>query len=102
MPAGVRAKAHGMTLRIPVGEGEATVRIGRDGIVKMSLRTHSPAEAKQRQAKALDYLSTVWRSLREGPQHLTPREVSALAGEAYRDAKARGKMTLAPRLCGRS
>jgi integrase len=57
--------------------------------VKVSLRTHDPREAKRRQAKALDYLGDVWRSLRNGPRRLTQREVSGLANEAYLAAKAR-------------
>src|SRR5258705_4491311 len=39
--------------------------------------------------RPLDHLETVWKALREGPQRLTQREVSALAGEAYRDVKAK-------------
>jgi integrase len=78
-----------MVLHIPIGDETATVRVGDAGVVKASLRTHNPREAKERQAKALAYLDDVWRSLREGPRRMTHREVFALAGDWYRWAKER-------------
>lgn len=87
VPADLTDKAMGLVLLIPVGDKTATVRVGPDCKVKVSLRTHDPREAKARQAKALAYLDDVWRSMREAPRRLTHREVVALAGEAYRHAK---------------
>ncbi|MHC4040795.1 DUF6538 domain-containing protein [Bradyrhizobium sp. 23AC] len=87
VPADLAGKAVGLVLCIPVGDKTATVRVGPDCKVKVSLRTHDPREAKTRQAKALAYLDDVWRSMREAPRRLTHREVVALAGEAYRHAK---------------
>ncbi|WP_143279277.1 DUF6538 domain-containing protein [Bradyrhizobium ottawaense] len=87
VPADLTDKALGLVLLIPVGDKTATVRVGPDCKVKVSLRTHDPREAKARQAKALAYLDDVWRSMREAPRRLTHREVVALAGEAYRHAK---------------
>ncbi|HMJ43617.1 MAG TPA: tyrosine-type recombinase/integrase [Pseudolabrys sp.] len=89
VPADVAAKAVGTTLRLPVGDDEAVVTIGTSGYVKASMRTHDPVEGKARLAKAQAHLAAVWKSLREGPQHLTQRRISALAGDAYQRAKAR-------------
>ena len=88
LPADLIAKMRGTELRIPVGDEVAVVRVGTTGTIKVSLRTHDPGEAKQRQAKALAHLDDVWRSVREGPCRLTNRRVVALAGEWYREAKA--------------
>ena len=87
VPADLRVKALGLVLRVPIGDETATIRVGRAGEVKVSLRTRDPREAKVRQAKALAYLDDMWRSLRDGPRRLTQREVIALAGECYRYAK---------------
>lgn len=87
VPADLSDTAVGMVLRVPVGDETAEVQVGRNGTIKVSLRTHDPREAKARQAKALAYLDDVWRSMRESPRRLTHRETIALAGEAYRHAK---------------
>src|SRR5258705_7760059 len=50
--------------------------------------------------RPLDHLETVWKALGEGPQRLTQREVSALAGEAYRDVKGSGRTIPGPAMCG--
>ncbi len=89
VPADVLGKATGMTLRVPVGNGEAVVKVGSAGVVKASMRTHDPVEGRARLAKAQAHLEAVWKSLREGPQHLSRRQVSALAGDAYERAKAK-------------
>lgn len=87
VPADLTDKAVGVVLRVPVGDETAEVRVGRNGTIKVSLRTHDPREAKARQAKVLAYLDDVWRSMRGSPRRLTHREAIALAGEAYRHAK---------------
>src|SRR5262245_6197559 len=90
IPADVLAQARGQTLRVPIGDGVAVVRLGRSAdTVKASLHTRDPREAKERKVQALSYLETVGRSLREPPRRLTQRQVIALAGEWYRAAKAR-------------
>ncbi|WP_445493259.1 DUF6538 domain-containing protein [Rhodopseudomonas sp. RCAM05734] len=87
VPADVLAVAIGVTLRIPVGEDVVPVRVGGTGIVKVSLRTTDPKQAKERQATALSYLNSFWQSLRDGPARLTHQRVIGLAGEWYRQTK---------------
>jgi integrase len=86
IPADVRARAVGATLAIPVGSTTVrrTITAATDS-VRVSLRTHEPAEAKIRQATIASYLETVWRALRQPEAvSLTNREATALAGELYR------------------
>ncbi|MGM4925223.1 DUF6538 domain-containing protein [Tardiphaga sp. 804_B3_N1_9] len=87
VPSDVLAAAVNTTLRIPVGEVVVPVRVGRGGIVKVSLRTNDPKIAKERQAAALFYLDKVWASLKNGPVRLDHQDVTALAGEWYRRTK---------------
>lgn len=89
VPADLLGKALGMVLRVPVGDVTATVRIGRTGQVKLSLRTRDPREAKARQAKVLAYLDETRRSLRDGPQSLSHKQIIALAGDFRRRAIAK-------------
>jgi len=89
VPSDLANRAVGLVLRIPVGDETATVRVGPDCKVKVSLRTRDPREAKARQAKALAYLDDVWQSLRDGPRRLSHKQVVALAGDFRRRAIAR-------------
>jgi integrase len=57
---------------------------------KRSLRTKDPEEAKLRLPTKLQELQAEWQRLREGPVTLTPREISGLVGEHYREAAALG------------
>lgn len=85
IPLDVRHRAVGQVLVVPVGDDEATFRIGpTTETIQFSLRTRDPAEAKARQAQALAHLESFWRSLRTGPTHLSHKQVVALSGEAYR------------------
>ncbi|MEY9525108.1 integrase [Bradyrhizobium japonicum] len=89
VPADLTDRAVGLLLRVPVGDQTATVKVGGNGMVKVSLRTHDPREAKARQAKVLAYLDDVWQSLRDGPRRLSHKQVVALAGDFRRRAIAR-------------
>lgn len=88
VPADLTDRAVGLALRVPVGDETATVKVGGTGMIKVSLRTHDPREAKARQAKALAYLDNVWKSLRDGPRRLSHKQVVALAGDFRRRAIA--------------
>lgn len=84
IPADVQQKARGMTLVIPVGDATVSRRISdRAQVVRISLRTSDPSEAKIRHAEVAAYLEGVWRSLRQGPKRLTHKQVVALSGEVY-------------------
>lgn len=89
IPSDLKEKAIGELLHVPVGDDTVTVRVGDNGIVKLSLRTHDPRIAKERQAVALSHLDDVWRGLREGPVRLSHRQVIALSGEWYREMTRR-------------
>lgn len=90
IPTDVRAKAAGLVISVPVGEGIASITIGpTTQVIQFSLRTREPKEAKARQAVALAYLEGVWQSLRNGPRRLSQKQVVALSGEAYREFIAR-------------
>ncbi|MGY4233014.1 integrase [Bradyrhizobium sp. USDA 4449] len=89
VPSDLIDKAVGLVLHVPVGDAAAAVQVGRNGTIKLSLRTHDPREAKARQAKALAYLDDMWRSLRDGPRRLSHKQVIALAGDFRRRALAR-------------
>jgi hypothetical protein len=81
IPADVLSKARGRTLTLPSDAGGGTFSIRqRTHTVKASLRTREPAICKQRHSAALAYLKRYWQALREGPRHLTHKQVVALAG----------------------
>ncbi|TBA92721.1 DUF6538 domain-containing protein [Rhizobium ruizarguesonis] len=85
IPKDVLGKAKGVTLAIPVGDEVLHVVVGDKAVeITCSLRTRDPSESKVRQAVAVAYLDSVWKSLREGPKRLTQKQIAALAGEAYR------------------
>lgn len=54
-------------------------------VVKQSLGTKNPAEAKQRCIEALAALDTQWAGLRAGTKTLTERDAHALAQDIYDD-----------------
>ncbi|MGY3328904.1 integrase [Mesorhizobium sp. USDA 4775] len=66
---------------IPVGGSLRTVKAGE--IVKVSLDTKDPAEAKRRHREADAALHEFWQRFREGPQPLSNKQVQALAGILY-------------------
>ncbi|WP_189502147.1 DUF6538 domain-containing protein [Mesorhizobium sp. M00.F.Ca.ET.216.01.1.1] len=66
---------------IPVGGTVKTVKAG--AIVKVSLDTKDPSEAKSRYRDADAALHEFWQRRREGPQPLTQKQVQALAGILY-------------------
>src|SRR5690349_5424529 len=79
IPADVRNKARGHTLTLPQEAGGSVLTVGESAdTVKASLRTREPAIAKQRHAAALAFLKRYWQALREGPRHLTHKQVVAL------------------------
>ncbi|MBY5769587.1 tyrosine-type recombinase/integrase [Rhizobium leguminosarum] len=85
IPKDVLGKAKGVMLAIPVGDEVLHVVVGDKAVeITCSLRTRDPRESKVRQAVAVAYLDSVWKSLREGPKRLTQKQTAALAGEAYR------------------
>lgn len=85
IPADILQKVRGQTLALPVGSALVTRRVSQKAnVIKLSLRTRDPVEAKIRQAKLLAHLESVWQSYRNGPRKLTHKENVALAGEVYR------------------
>ena len=85
IPADIRAAAIGVKLALPIGnELVSTTITARQVMVKVSLRTAEPNEAKIRQAAVAAYLETVWHALRqEAPLPLSFRDATALAGRLY-------------------
>lgn len=85
IPAEVLPKVSGLKLSIPVGDKIVTRTVTPQArVVKVSLGTRDPHEAKIRQAQVSAYLEGVWRSLRKGPESLSLKQAVALAGEIYR------------------
>nr|WP_181176692.1 DUF6538 domain-containing protein [Mesorhizobium sp. B1-1-9] len=66
---------------IPVGDIIRAVKAG--AVVKVSLDTKDPAEAKKRHREADAALHEFWQRFREGPQPLTSKQIQALAGLLY-------------------
>ncbi|TPK36353.1 DUF6538 domain-containing protein [Mesorhizobium sp. B2-5-3] len=66
---------------IPVGDIIRTVKAG--AVIKVSLDTKDPAEAKKRHREADAALHEFWQRFREGPQPLTTKQIQALAGILY-------------------
>lgn len=85
IPKDVLEAARGTTAAIPVGDNIVYRRISEKAeVIKVSLGTRDPSEAKQRQAVIVAYLEGYWQSLRNGPARLKQKEAVALAGEIYR------------------
>nr|WP_050590354.1 DUF6538 domain-containing protein [Mesorhizobium sp. LNJC403B00] len=68
-------------MAIPVGDTVRTVKAGE--IVKVSLDTKDPAEAKRRYREADAALHDFWQRFREGPRPLSNKQVQALSGILY-------------------
>ena len=84
IPADIVDKARGMTLTVPIGGANATLKLsGKAQTVLVSLRTRDPREAKARTGTLAAHLERVWQGLREGPRRLPHKETVALAGEVY-------------------
>jgi len=85
IPADVREKAIGCALSIPVGDATVIRMISANAdVIKLSLRTSDPHEAKIRHAKVAAYLEVFWHSLRQGPSSLSHKQTVALAGQVFR------------------
>jgi hypothetical protein len=86
IPADVKARAIGLKLDLPIGDETVPVTVtAKTSMVKVSLRTPNPTEAKVRQATLAAHLETTWRALRDdSPITLTHRQATALAGRLYR------------------
>ncbi|WP_019199325.1 DUF6538 domain-containing protein [Afipia birgiae] len=90
IPQDVRAVARGLKIKLPEEAGNGGVELGpTTQLVKVSLRTRDIQDAKARHAAALSHLSSLWRSLRDGPQHLSQKQIIALAGDFRRRAVAK-------------
>lgn len=84
IPRDVLSKARGLHLTFPAQAGGSAAFVGRNSEhVKASLRTREPASAKERHSAALGYLERYWQALRNGPRHLTQKQIVALAGIVY-------------------
>lgn len=98
IPTDLLDRVRGMTLHVPVGyETIACVISAKATHVRLSVRSHDPAEVKKRNAEIAAYLETVWKALRiSAPLSLTHKQATALAGELYRSwANAERGRTLA-------
>ena len=85
IPADISPKISGTKLSIPVGDKIVARTVGASAsVVKVSLGTRDPHEAKIRQAQIAAYLEGVWQSIRKGPERLTMKQAVALAGEVYK------------------
>lgn len=82
-PRSLPASAKGSQVLLPVGGQHFPITIG--DIIKLSLRTKDPAEARARYSEAHGALLMHFEGLSSGPVHLTMRQVSAIAGTIYRD-----------------
>lgn len=86
IPADVKDRVVGRKLDVPVGGETVSITVSPVArIVRLSLRTADPAEAKIRQGTIAAYLETVWVALRQdAPLPLTFRQATALSGKIYR------------------
>lgn len=85
IPSDLIPKVSGLKLSLPVGDKIVARTVSASAsVVKVSLGTRDPHEAKIRQAQIATYLEGVWQSIRKGPAKLTMKQAVALAGEIYR------------------
>lgn len=82
-PFDVLSKAKGLTIGLPVDGAFYYRKVG--SVVKVSLRTKEPAEAKRRFVQAHAVVEAFWENLRKGPYKLSHKQCVALAGELYND-----------------
>jgi integrase len=87
IPTDVRERSVGVTLFLPVGDKTVQRVVSEKAqVVKVSLGTRDPSEAKVRQSELVAYLESVWQRLRnDKQQRLTFKQAVALAGEVYKD-----------------
>ncbi len=83
LPADLKDRADGRTVRINIAGVESTIRLTE--IVKVSLRTKADSEARQRHSSVQAQFEQRWMAMRAGAEVLTNREIMALAGIWYRD-----------------
>jgi integrase len=86
MPSDLKAKPPKGNVAIPINGETKFVKVGE--IVKVSLGTKDPSEARIRHRDADAALHEFWQRHREGPQPLTNRQVTALAGKLYDELAA--------------
>lgn len=84
VPADLRGKTEALILVVPVGDGEATVRLSvRSETIQFSLGTRDPAEARARHKIAASHVEGVWAALRSGPEPLSFKQIRALVRDRY-------------------
>jgi hypothetical protein len=76
-PFDVLPKAKGLTIGLPVDGAFYYRKVG--SVVKVSLRTKDPSEAKRRFVQAHAVVEAFWKNLRQGPQKLSHKQCVALA-----------------------
>lgn len=81
VPARLLAVAKGKSVTVTVDGMPCTVKLG--DYIKVSLRTKTIAEAKQRANEAEAEFNRIWLSFENGPVKLTLKQITALAGEMY-------------------
>lgn len=85
VPIEIRDQMIGRKLLIPLGDGTVSATVDKQGVIRFSLGTRDPSEAKGRQADALAYLERVFEAERHNrPIELSRRLAVALAGILYR------------------
>jgi hypothetical protein len=74
-----------LKIKLPEEAGGGGIEFGpTTQLVKASLRTRDIREAKIRYAAASLHLSSLWKSLRDGAQHLSQKQIIALARDFRR------------------
>lgn len=85
VPIEIRDQMIGRKLIIPLGDGTITATVDKQGVIRFSLGTRDPSEAKGRQADALAYLERVFEAERHNrPVELSRRHAVALSSMLYR------------------
>ena len=84
VPKVVRDRMIGRKLVIPLGEGTITTTVDKQGMIRFSLGTPDPTEAKARQGEVLAYLERLFRSECDSqPIELSRRLAVALSRFVY-------------------
>lgn len=86
IPVDLKDRLPGMKLSIPMGDELVSLTVSpKADAIRLSLRTSSPAEIKDRHAGVASYLTRLFDALRnDTPMVLSHRNAVALAGEFYR------------------
>jgi hypothetical protein len=79
VPNDIVAAAKGTVVAVPVGDDLVTGKVGE--VIKVSLKTKDPTEAKIRFLQAHAAIIAHWEALRHGPTRLSHKQCLALAGE---------------------